>query len=327
MGYKHYTINIIFTLLVILLLTAAITACLLNGVKAAMVILLAILLLWFVVRLWILVKYPLRQILYFLLSLRCGERMIRFPETKDRMLNEMHQQMNDIVQLYLENKKEIETKKKYYDRILRIMTHEIRNTITPIVSLSDYYIQSAETVSLSDIKEGMQIINNQSNNLKEFLDSYHALTHLPEPNFKYISIPELFNEIWQLLRNEPGGKCIKILVTNITIHADPMQMQLLLSNLLRNAMHAISGCDDGEIEMRASISNKRPYITVTDNGCGIPPERIKDIFLPFYTTKENGNGIGLALCRQIMQLHGGELTVESNTQKRITTFMLTFPEI
>ncbi len=326
MGYKYYTLNIIFTLLAMLLLAVAITVCIMSGIRMAVYIFLIVLFLWCVVHLWSLVKHPQKQVMYFLLSLRCGERMIRFPKTKDRMLSEMHSQMNDIVRLYLENKNEIETKKRYYDRILRIMTHEIRNTITPIVSLSDYYIQSGDAVSADEIKEGMQIINNQSNNLKEFLDSYHALTHLPEPNLKEISIPSLFNELWQLFRNEPGGECINFLVTNITIYADAVQIQLLLSNLLRNALHAISTYDDGKIEICVSISNKRPYITVTDNGCGIPSERIKDIFLPFYSTKEHGSGIGLALCRQIMLLHDGEITVESNPAKRITTFMLTFPE-
>ena len=102
-------------------------------------------------------------------------------------------------------------------------------------------------------------------------------------------------------------------------------MQLLLSNLLRNAMQAIEGYNDGKIVVHASISDKKPFITITDNGCGIAPERLKDIFLPFYTTKEKGSGIGLSLCRQIMLLHGGELTVESNPQKRITTFIITFP--
>ena len=171
----------------------------------------------------------------------------------------------------------------------------------------------------------MKIINSQSHNLKAFLDSYHTLTHLPEPTFTPINTTELFESIGNLLRGEPGGNRIEILSTNVSINADPVQMQLLLSNLLRNAMQAIEGYDDGKIVIRASISDKQPFITITDNGCGIAPERIKDIFLPFYTTKEKGSGIGLSLCRQIMLLHGGELTVESTPQKRITTFMMTFP--
>ncbi|MBQ5730558.1 MAG: HAMP domain-containing histidine kinase, partial [Bacteroidaceae bacterium] len=231
------------------------------------------------------------------------------------------------IKLYYDNKIEIETKKDYYDRILRIMTHEIRNTVTPIISLTDHYINHSEELSGDDVKEGLKIINSQSHNLKVFLDSYHTLTHLPEPSFTLINTTELFGSIGNLLRGEPGGDCIEILRTNVSIKADPVQMQLLLSNLLRNAMQAIEGYNDGKITVHASISDKKPFITITDNGCGIAPERLKDIFLPFYTTKEKGSGIGLSLCRQIMLLHGGELTVESNPQKRITTFIITFPAV
>ena len=148
---------------------------------------------------------------------------------------------------------------------------------------------------------------------------------MPEPEFRSVDTAELFNDAWQLLQGENGGERIEVLCTNVRIKADPVQMQLLIINLLRNAMQAIEGYPDGKIEVRASISNKQPFISISDNGCGIPPEKLDCIFQPFYTTKKNGSGIGLSLCRQIMLLHGGELTVESNPQKRSTTFLMTFP--
>ena len=325
MDFKGYASSPTLHIIVIIALSAASTVSIINNSPLYVSLLFILLLAFAFYRLLKIVRYPIEQVQYFLLALRCGERMIRFPKSSNSTLGAMYGQMNDIIKLYYDNKIEIETKKDYYDRILRIMTHEIRNTVTPIISLTDHYINHSLELTADEIKEGLKIINSQSHNLKAFLDSYHTLTHLPEPSFTLINTTELFGSIGNLLRGEPGGDCIEILRTNVTIKADPVQMQLLLSNLLRNAMQAIEGYDDGKITVRASISDKKPFITITDNGCGIAPERLKDIFLPFYTTKEKGSGIGLSLCRQIMLLHGGELTVESNPQKRITTFIITFP--
>ena len=325
MDFKGYASSPTLHIIVIIALSAASTASIINNSSLYVSLLFILLLAFAFYRLLKIVRYPIEQVQYFLLALRCGERMIRFPKSSNSTLGAMYGQMNDIIKLYYDNKIEIETKKDYYDRILRIMTHEIRNTVTPIISLTDHYINHSLELTADETKEGLKIINSQSHNLKAFLDSYHTLTHLPEPSFTLINTTELFGSIGNLLRGEPGGDCIEILRTNVTIKADPVQMQLLLSNLLRNAMQAIEGYNDGKITVHASISDKKPFITITDNGCGIAPERLKDIFLPFYTTKEKGSGIGLSLCRQIMLLHGGELTVESNPQKRITTFIITFP--
>ena len=325
MDFKGYLSSPALHIIAIIALSAASTANIIYNGSMIISILLISLLLFTLYRLLKIVRYPIEQVQYFLLALRCGERMIRFPKSSNSTLGDMYSQMNDIIKLYYNNKVEIETKKDYYDRILRIMTHEIRNTVTPIISLTDHYINHSCELNGDDVKEGLKIINSQSHNLKSFLDSYHTLTHLPEPTFTPINTTGLFESIGNLLRGEPCGNRIEILSTNVSINADPVQMQLLLSNLLRNAMQAIEGYDDGKIVIRASISDKQPFITITDNGCGIAPERIKDIFLPFYTTKEKGSGIGLSLCRQIMLLHGGELTVDSSPQKRITTFIMTFP--
>lgn len=325
MDFKGYTSSPTLHIMAIVLLSIAVTACALSNVSPVVTLLTAILLCYTLQRVIKIIRYPIEQVQYFLLSLRCGERMIRFPKSNNTALGAMYNQMNDIIKLYYNNKIEIETKKDYYDRILRIMTHEIRNTVTPIISLTDHYINLPTDLAQNELKEGLKIINTQSHNLKTFLDSYHTLTHLPEPSFTQINTSQLFSDISNLLQGESGSNRIEILRTNVTIKADPVQMQLLLSNLLRNAIQAIEGYDDGKIVLQASISDHQPFITVTDNGCGIAPERIKDIFLPFYTTKEKGSGIGLSLCRQIMLLHGGELTVESTPEKRITTFIMTFP--
>lgn len=101
-------------------------------------------------------------------------------------------------------------------------------------------------------------------------------------------------------------------------------MQLILGNVLRNALQAIDNIEDGEVELRASISNGKPFISITDNGPGIVKELQESIFLPFYSTKKSGSGIGLCLSRQIMKLHGGELSVMSYPEQRITRFTISF---
>ena len=273
-----------------------------------------------------LVHFPIKQVRMFLLSIQCGEHMIRLPKAKDRMLREMHDNMNRILAHYHENERAIETKKIYYDRLLRIMTHEIRNTVTPIITLSDYYATSDEPVEQAEIKEGMTIINRQSKNIKRFLDSYHTLTHLPPPTPTEISVPMLFGEMHKLFEKEFPAVKFTAHCPDIEIVADASEIRIVLSNLLRNAMQSAAGYPDGSVELRATLCEGSPLITVTDNGDGIPANRIEEIFLPFYSTKEHGNGIGLCLSRQIMRLHGGELLAESYPEKRHTLFTMKFAD-
>lgn len=326
MGYKYYSICLLLYIAGLVLDAAAITLCIVQNVRLYITTLFLLLFLYMAYRLYKLLRYPHDIIDMFLLSLRCGDRTMRMPSTNDRYMGALQKNINSIIQLYQKNKNETEIKKNLYDNILRTMTHEMRNTLTPIISLSDYYVKNCDnTTPADDIKNGLTIINSQSKSLKKFLDSYHTFIELPHPEIEKIHIPELFGHIEQLLRNEPGADKIKIFYTNISVHADQVQLRQLLVNILHNALYAIQGYDDGEIELRATQSEKHTVITVTDNGCGIPQTKIEDIFTPFYTTRHDGTGIGLSLCRQIMMLHGGDITVESNPDSRYTSFSMTFP--
>lgn len=327
MSYKYYSFSVVAGFIALAVVSAAITLCFVYDVTLLVTLLLVALLCSILIGLWRLVCYPMNAVAHFLLAIRCGERMLRFPRTKDRRLNSMHEQMNHITALYSKNMHDIESKKNYYDKILRIMTHEIRNTITPIISLSDFYLNSNdEQQSVCDIKEGIQIINAQSKSIKEFLDSYHTLVHISAPVKKHIPLQKLFREIIALMSKEPQGERIKAKCADIDLFADITQMRLLLVNLLRNSLFAISDFADGAIELCASMNGKQVVITITDNGCGIQPKQIEEIFLPFYTTRKQGTGIGLSLCRQIMLLHEGDIFAESNPQSRHTMFTLVFPE-
>lgn len=326
MAYSNYRIQLALHIAAIILDSVAIT---LIAVYTGDIVWLSIpivLLIVLVLGTMRLVHFPIKQVRMFLLSIQCGEHMIRLPKAKDRMLREMHDNMNRILAHYHENERAIETKKNYYDRLLRIMTHEIRNTVTPIITLSDYYATSDELIEQAEIKEGMTIINAQSKNIKRFLDSYHTLTHLPPPTPTEISVPMLFGEMHKLFEKEFPTVKFTAHYADIQIVADPSDIRIVLSNLLRNAMQSAAGYPDGSVELLATLCEGSPLITVTDNGDGIPANRIEEIFLPFYSTKEHGNGIGLCLSRQIMRLHGGELLAESYPEKRYTVFTMKFTD-
>ncbi len=326
MAYSNYRIQLALHIAAIILDSVAITLIAVytgDIVWLSIPIVLLIVLIFGTMRL---VHFPIKQVRMFLLSIQCGEHMIRLPKAKDRMLREMHDNMNRILAHYHENERAIETKKIYYDRLLRIMTHEIRNTVTPIITLSDYYATSDELIEQAEIKEGMTIINAQSKNIKRFLDSYHTLTHLPPPTPTEISVPMLFGEMHKLFEKEFPAVKFTAHCPDIEIVADASEIRIVLSNLLRNAMQSAAGYPDGSVELRATLCEDSPLITVTDNGDGIPANRIEEIFLPFYSTKEHGNGIGLCLSRQIMRLHGGELLAESYPEKRHTLFTMKFAD-
>lgn len=244
------------------------------------------------------------QVNYFLQSLICHDYMIHFPPTKDIELESMYNNMNRIITQYRDSLLDIEYKQKYYDRLFRIMTHELRNSITPIVTLSSDMLKQPQNYPPERLKEGMEVIHEQCVNVNTFLEAYHKLTHLPEPDKTVIEVESLFNKL-KILLNNPAihfswGK-------EMTLYADENLLTLVLTNLIKNACEATEGQEDALVRVVASLSNGSTYIQISDNGPGIPESIRDDIFLPFYTTKQEGTGIGLCLSRQIMRLHGGEL--------------------
>lgn len=266
-------------------------------------------LLW---RLFYLVSFLIRQMDYFLQSLVNHDFMVRFPETRDSALKRLYTDMNQIVAFYRDNLCQIETKQVYYDRILRVMTHELRNSITPMVSLSDDLIRRADSYSPELLHEGLELINGQCMSIKKILDAYHRLTHLPQPKLESVNIRQLFEKQQKLLSFTPEAGLIHFSWgKEMELRVDPDLISQVLTNLIKNAVEATAGKQDASIEVIATSSANQYYITVSDNGPGISRENLETIFLPFFTTKSEGTGIGLCLSRQIMQLHGGNLTVSS----------------
>lgn len=244
------------------------------------------------------------QVIHFVKSLLSHNYTMHFPQTGDSKLDEMYNGMNRITTQFRENMADLEYKQLYYDRLLRIMTHELRNSITPVISLSSDILKHAEKYTPDEMQESMEVIHDQCVSVNAFLDSYRQLTHLPAPEKKEVEVEKLFSQLQKLLAHPSlhftWGNGMKIT-------ADADQLTLVLTNLIKNAREATEGLPDACIHIVASEADGSPYIAVSDNGPGIPEEMAEEVFLPFYTTKQSGTGIGLCLSRQIMRLHGGDL--------------------
>lgn len=224
-------------------------------------------------------------------------------------------------------------------KLIRVMMHEIMNSITPITSLSEslagYYYTDGELKTPSEINEktiettirGLEVIREQGKGLISFVESYRKLTRLPKPEKKLFSVQNLIENINILSGSfkhaEHVNISFEIQPKELEILADEKQISQVLINLVKNAFQANAENKVAKVKIIAGLTeNGRPEIRVVDNGPGIPEEIMDKIFIPFFTTKESGSGIGLSLSRQIMQMHGGSLKVK--TSKEETSFSLLF---
>jgi signal transduction histidine kinase len=206
-------------------------------------------------------------------------------------------------------------------RLIRVLTHEIMNSITPITSLSATLLQAAGGEN-SEIRVGLKIIHTTGKGLTAFVESYCQLTRLPAPKPILIDLKPFLQRAVNLVEQEFPGIAIALAVEpdDLILHADGTLIFQVVTNLLRNAAQA----GVGHIELAAECPvGEQVTIRVTDDGPGIPPEILPHIFIPFFTTRRQGSGIGLSLSRQIMRAHGGSLSVRSRSGE--TVFSLLFP--
>ncbi len=235
------------------------------------------------------------------------------------------------------DKKELDS----WQRLIRVLTHEIMNSISPITSLTSVisgYFKKKENekpISLEKINyqivlktlSGLNTIEETGKGLLDFVDKYRSLTSLPKPNLSRFSVDTLFRKCKVLMESDIS-KQIKISIVvnpeDISIVADYAQVEQIIINLIRNAAEALSDQKKGKIQLKAFKALDGIIIQVEDNGSGISNDILEDIFVPFYTTKKSGSGIGLSLSKQIMQNHDGTISVNSLPQKG-SEFTLKFP--
>lgn len=227
--------------------------------------------------------------------------------------------------------KEIEA----WQNLTRVLRHEIMNSLTPILSLVgtmkdivelDILPVVPENEGVQDLKEALQTLQKRSAGIIQFVNAYRDFTTLPKPVLVDIPAKELLNRIVQLFQKGLQDASIETTVTvlpeSLILKADADQIEQVLINLVKNAIEALEGIPNAHLTVKAYADmSQRTYIEVSDNGQGIEPEALERIFIPFYTTKKTGSGIGLSLSRQIMQQHGGQLSVSSAVSEG-TTFVM-----
>jgi len=217
------------------------------------------------------------------------------------------------------------TETEAWKKMLRILTHEIMNSIAPISSVADTLqselekIPSAESLTAStfqDLKEGMATIKSRSNGLLRFSESYRNLNRVDSIHLSVFYVYDLFESLFTLMNPtlEQKDITLDIILKNpsLQIKADRELLEQLLLNLLLNAIDAVKDKSQKEIAFIGEVGdNYKPVLKVKDNGCGMDGEIMKRIFIPFFSTKKTGSGIGLSLCKQIMLLHRGSIRVQS----------------
>jgi len=208
-----------------------------------------------------------------------------------------------------------------WQQLIRILTHEIMNSVTPVVSLTSTLQEMFETDDpledpdlLTDTRDGLNAIRNRGLGLMRFTEAYRDLTRVPEPELELVYVDKLMGRMQTLFSTDAQNQGVEIEVDIASlkpIMADPQLIEQVLVNLLKNALEALSDQEGGRIRLTAFFESPKTYIVVEDNGPGIPDAILDRIFVPFYTTKDTGSGIGLSLSRQIMQMHKGSLSVQS----------------
>ena len=199
--------------------------------------------------------------------------------------------------------------------LIRVLTHEIMNTLTPVTSLAQTTVEMLDDPEATDdIREAITTIGRRSDGMIRFVSRYRELLQVPEPNAETLQVLDLLQGVATLMQPELGTTSISITVDpeSLEIYADRQLVEQVLINLVKNAADAVADSGNGEIRLEGKLDPGRTIITVADNGPGIPEVDLDQVFIPFFTTKRDGSGIGLSLSRQIMTAHKGEILIDSS---------------
>jgi nitrogen fixation/metabolism regulation signal transduction histidine kinase len=284
-----------------------------------------------------------------LLRLRSGEKALVKIDDKRELLQlavyatefKLREQLFTLVSLQNIQSELEEKEMEAWQNLIRVLTHEIMNSVTPIASLAstvnDLLTDTQGTQkaggeisaeSITDIRDASHTIQKRSEGLLHFVDAYRTLTRIPKPEFKLFPVKELFNSVHQLFRQQMATNGVEFRMSvepeSLDLTADPRLIEQALINLMLNAIQAVQKQSNASVELCARIDERgRVIIQVADNGPGISDEVLDKIFIPFFTTKQEGSGIGLSLCRQIIRLHRGTIHASSVAGVR-TEFTLRF---
>ncbi|MFK7905199.1 MAG: PAS domain-containing sensor histidine kinase [Chitinophagales bacterium] len=278
-------------------------------------------------------KYVDADLLYSLQKLKSGERELSKLVIQDEILNlaveatEFKLQDKYYKLISLQNiRSELDEKElEAWQKLIRVTTHEIMNSVTPIISLTELIntliedeegnqkpLDEIHPEDIEDIRQGLHTIENRSKGLLRFVNAYRSIYKQPKPNFQKVVVQDLLQRLAVLFKSEWQQRNIRFEMNlppyELMMTADPELLEQVLINLLKNAMQAVEKKPDAHIKLNVfrTVEN-RTIIQVEDNGGGISEELKEQVFIPFFTTKEKGSGVGLSLSRQIMRLHKGRI--------------------
>ncbi len=264
-------------------------------------------------------RKDIRKVAYMMDALEDGELNFRF-QNKGRF----NRTLNRIRTIFEKQRQQHE--QDSWTKLIRVLTHEIMNTVSPIASLSDALSKSMDKEGRSelDVKAGLDTISDSSRNLIKFVEDYRELSGVARPLKKAIGIRPLLEKAVGLNREflaSRNAECsISMTEQDLMVYADEGQISQILINLIKNALQAGAR----HIDIFAGIRPEdEVYIRVSNDGAPIPPESQEQIFVPFYTTKSDGSGIGLSISRQIMRAHNGSIDLVRSDSGE-TTFELVF---
>jgi nitrogen fixation/metabolism regulation signal transduction histidine kinase len=224
----------------------------------------------------------------------------------------------------LENK-EIES----WQKLIRILAHEIINSLTPITSLTDTNLMIMKKMNpsetLNTLQMSMNTIKERSENLLDFMEGYRKLVKIPKPEPCTIDIKDLQNTIFTLFTSDMKDITVVFNNSTETIWADKILLEQTLVNLITNSIQAMQATKERSIEWNTYSHDHVDVIEIVDSGKGIDNDTLEKVFIPFYTTKESGSGIGLSLAQQIMKMHDGNISILSEPEHR-TVVKLVFPK-
>ncbi|RFS15649.1 PAS domain-containing sensor histidine kinase [Emticicia sp. C21] len=210
-----------------------------------------------------------------------------------------------------------------WQNLTKVLRHEIMNSVTPIVSLASTMREIIELdlsakddiqETVADLKEALFTIENRSKGIMNFVNAYREFTSIPKPKFEETNSKDLIAQVLNLVQPQLKEKQVTLKTDfkeDFELLADTEQIEMVLINIIKNGVEAVENRLNPQIRIRTYEIDEQRIIEIADNGSGIEPEALEKIFIPFYTTKKTGSGIGLSLSRQIMQMHGGNLKVSS----------------
>uniref|UniRef100_UPI0030DC9E34 sensor histidine kinase n=1 Tax=uncultured Roseivirga sp. TaxID=543088 RepID=UPI0030DC9E34 len=226
-----------------------------------------------------------------------------------------------------------------WQNLTKVLRHEIMNSIAPISSLTSTLsevlkedvikkngLNTIEDESLEDLTEGLSTISSRSEGLINFVNAYRDYTNLPEPDKRSTDVKSLVQNTTALLKNDFLKSNVALEVihaeTSIELNIDYQLIEQVLINILKNALEVVENKENAKVKLETSVHGELVTVSISDNGAGITPEATEKIFMPFFSTKNRGSGIGLSLSKQIMQLHGGDIQLETELGKGATFRMV-----